>query len=144
MCVLEELSFSSTYLLCVDLFLIMHCIMLMHYFRQFYSNKKKVKFIRLQSTSGIVQQTAVILLLIYWPPLLPTIKHYTLSKSDKVIVSQLKEKLVSLKKYQYVLLVKLQSKWNKRGLHHEETYTQTWVWMEMVSGKQGFLWADFN
>lgn len=42
--------------------------------------------------------------------LLPAIKRYTLSNSDNVIISQLKEKLVSVKKYQYVLLVRLQAK----------------------------------
>lgn len=105
----EDLSFSSTFLLCVDLFLVMHCIILMHYFIKLYSNKTQAKFIRLQSASGIMEEAAI-LLLMYRPPLLPTIKRYTLSSSDNVIVSQLKEKLVSLKKYQYVLLVRRQSK----------------------------------
>ena len=132
MWVIEELSFSSTYLLCSDSPLVMHCIVLMHYFRQFSSNKKQTKFIRLHSAWGIVQQTAVILLLFYWPPLLPMIKHYTSSKPDNAIGSQLKEKLVSSKKYQYVLLVRSESKWNKSGLHHVERRTHRhgfgWGW----------------
>lgn len=87
-----------------------------------------------------MQQAAVILLLIYEPPLLPTIKHYTLNDSDNVIVSQLKEKLVSLKKYQYVLLVRLQSKWNKRGLHHVErrTHRHGFGWRWWVENKAFF------
>lgn len=86
-----------------------------------------------------MQQTTVILLLIP-PPLLPMIKHYTLSNSDNVIVSQQKEKLVSLKKYQYVLLVRPQSKWNKSCLHHVErrAHRHGFGWRWWVENKAFF------
>lgn len=137
----EELSFSSTsitiFLLCVALFLVMGCIILLNYLRQLYSNKTQAKFI--PECISIMQQTTVILLLIS-PPLLPMIKHYTLSNSDNVIVSQQKEKLVSLKKYQYVLLVRLQSKWNKSCLHHVErrTHRHGFGWRWWVENKAFF------
>lgn len=48
------------------------------------------------------------------------------------MVSKVKEKLVSLKKYQYVLWVRPQSKWNKSGLHHVQRHTHRhgfgWRW----------------
>lgn len=82
----------------------------------------------------------MILPFIYRPPPLPTIKYYALSNSDNVMVSQLKEKLVSLKKYQYVLLVRPQSKWNKSGLHHVErrTHRHGFGWRCWVENKAFF------
>lgn len=74
--------------------------------------------------------------------------------SDNVTVSQLKERLVSLKKYQYVLLARPRSKWNKSGLYHVERRTHRhgsgWrCWVEnkaffeqiLISNVHSFGWA---
>ena len=122
------------------LVLVTLCIILPNYFRQLYSCKTQTRSVRLQSAPGIMQQTTVILLLIYWPPLLPMIKHYTPSNADNVVVSQLKEKLVSLKKYQYVLLVGPRSNWNKSSLHHvgRRTHRHGFGWRWWVENKAFF------
>lgn len=46
------------------LLLVMHGIVLMHYYRQFYCNQMQAKFIQPYSTRDIVQQRAAISLLI--------------------------------------------------------------------------------
>lgn len=109
------------------------CIILTHLFRQFYDDNEKLSKLYQAIFKKFLCYCFLFIDHRSYQWLSITLRQYNQ-----------RESLLAWRNIS-ILLVRLQSKWNKSSPDHvRETCTQTWVWMGMVSGIQGVLWAHFN
>lgn len=95
----------------------------------------------LQTLSGVMQHSAVKFLFLCWPQRL---KITLQAIQVNTAISQMKGELVSWRNISTFYWSDFSPSEIKAASTCREPYKQTWVWMAMASGKQGFLWAHFN